>query len=166
MTCVSMFFDSHRFTSCSSFWVFNPFEYLPVHFVLVFWLATLAFMFLAIYLLGELIFFVFSSQLFLHFVEILCFDFYLVNFECSAYLSVDHSSVHSYPKYFYYFFRLILSLILVLKPPFSIHISVSFLFCLLLLDLVVELEVCHQLYPSCNSCLFIFDSQLMLIHTN
>ena len=60
-------------------------------------------------------------------------------------------------------FLLLLSIILsptpALKPFVSIHISVSFW--LLLLNLVVELEFCHQLSSACKSCWFI-----IIIHTN
>ena len=71
---------------------------------------------------------VFSTQVFQFFVEIFPFGFYLVNFECGAYLAFDHSLVNCiYPKIFM-IFSLILSLIPVLKPSDSIHISVAFCF--------------------------------------
>ena len=98
---------------------------------------------------------VFSTQVFQFLVEIFPFGFYLVNFECGAYLAFDHSLVNCiYPKIFILFFSLILSLIPVLKPSDSIHISVAF--CFLLLDL---LEFCYQSSPACKPCLSIFNSQ-------
>ena len=42
---------------------------------------------------------IFKSKV-LVFGKILSFGFCLVNFECDAYLAVDHSSVHSYPETF------------------------------------------------------------------
>ena len=59
---------------------------------LVFWLAILAFMFSASYLVLEL-FFVFSTQVFQFFVENLCSGFYLVNSDCGAYLAFDQFSL-------------------------------------------------------------------------
>ena len=96
-------------------------------------------------------------------VKILSFGFHLFNSQCGANLAVDHNLVYSYSKMFLLSFILILSLILVLKPSFSIHMSDS---SFLLLDLLVELEFCHQLSPACQSCSSISDSQWMLIHTN
>ena len=87
------------------------------------------------------------------------FGFYLVNLDCSAYLAVDHGLVYSYSKMFLLFFRLIFSLIPVSKPPFLIHISVLFSFCVLVLDPAVELEICHQFSPASKSFLPIFDSR-------
>ena len=135
---------------------------VPCNFLLVFWLATLAFMFLAIYLvllLRRLICFsIFKSSV--HRNVLLIFIYYLVNSECRAYLAANHSLVYSYPKMSLLISSIILSLILVLKPSFLIHISVSFYF--LFLDLFVEFEFCHILSPVCKSCLFIFNSQLIL----
>ena len=62
------------------------------------------------------------------FVEILSFDFYLVNSECGAYLAVDQSLVYgSYPNIFLLFFSLILSLTSVLKLEWgaSLHVWVN-----------------------------------------
>ena len=53
-------------------------------------------------------FFYFQFKTSSFFIEILSFGFCLVNFECNAYLIVDHSLVYSYPKTF----LLLLSLIL------------------------------------------------------
>ena len=112
MTCFSRLFDSYRFSNtfmCS--------------FLLVFWLATLAFI-----LVLELFFFFFLNfqiKCSSYFVEIV-FPFYFpVNSECGAYLAVDHSLVYSYPKTFLLYLSLILSLIPDLRSSFSIHISVS-----------------------------------------
>ena len=68
-------------------------------------------------------------------VETLPFGFCLFNSECDASLANHHSLIGSYPKMFLLFLSLILSLIPGLKQFFSIHISFSFLFCFLLLDL-------------------------------
>ena len=59
-----------------------------------------------------------------------------------------------------------MSLILVLKQFILIHISVSFSFYVLLLDLVVELGFCHRIYPASKSCLSILNSQWMRTLTN
>ena len=64
-------------------------------FLLVFWLVTLAFIFPAIYLvLGLICVCIFKSSVLVFFVEILHFIFYLVNYECGAYLSVDHKCLY------------------------------------------------------------------------
>ena len=104
------------------------------------------------------LFCVFSNQVFSFFVGILRSGCYLVNYQYGAYLTVDQNLVYSYPK-FLIVFGLLFCLILILKPSFSIHISVSFSFCFLLLNLVVEYEFCHQLSPTCKSCLSIFKSK-------
>ena len=97
---------------------------------------------------------IFKSKI-LFLLEILSFGFDLVNSECGAYLAVNQSLVYgSYPKMFLLFFNLILSLIPVLKPFFSIHILVSF--CFLLLD---PLEFCQQLSLAWKPYLSIFNSQ-------
>ena len=50
--------------------------------LLVFWLATIKF--------------IFSNQVLKFFVEILSFGFCLINSECSAYLAVDQSLLYKY----------------------------------------------------------------------
>ena len=67
---------------------------------------------------------------------------------------------------FLLFFSLILNLITVFKSSFLIHISVLFLFCFWLLDLLENWNsviIFPQLF---KSCLSIFNSQWLLIHTN
>ena len=51
----------------------------------------------------------FLSKISSFFVEILSFSFPQTNFECDAYLVVDHSLVYSYPKMFLLFLYLILT---------------------------------------------------------
>ena len=51
--------------------------------------------------------FVFSNQVFLLLVEIMCFSFCLVNSESDAYLPVDDSLVYSHSKMLLLFFSLI-----------------------------------------------------------
>ena len=48
MICIPTMFDPDRFTRCSSFWFFNPLQYLPGQFSsrLLLWLATLGCCFL------------------------------------------------------------------------------------------------------------------------
>ena len=86
---------------------------------LITFLATLASMFTAIYLvLGLILFCIFKSGIPI-FIKILPFSFYLVNSECGAYVAIDHGLVYvNYPKMFLQFFSLILSLIPVFKPFF------------------------------------------------
>ena len=141
-------------------WFLNPFEYLPVQFSSCL-LAGNTPIHVACYLFstsraGLICFCVFKSGIFV-FLEILSFGFYLVNSECGAYLTVDLGLVYgSYSKMFLLFLSLILNLIPVLKPSFSVYILVLFPFCFVLLDL---LEFCHQLSPACRPCLSIFYSQ-------
>ena len=70
------------------------------NFLLVFWLATLAFLLV----LGLTYFCIFKSiVLASFFLEILSFGFCLVNSEGRAYLVVDHRLVYSYVNCFCYF---------------------------------------------------------------
>ena len=91
---------------------------------------------------------------YIFFVEILSFGFYIVLSECGAYLAVDHKLVYSrYPKMFLLFFSIILSLIPVLNPSFSIHISVLFsffCFCLFLLLFFASgsIRILLSIFPS------------------
>ena len=97
--------------------------------LLVFRLATLAFMFPAICLvLGLIWFFIFKSSVPL-FCRALCFYFHLVNFECCAYLVVDNNLVNSYPKMLLLFFSLNLSLIPVLNHISRFISRFRFVFC-------------------------------------
>ena len=101
-------------------------------FGLVFWWETFGLMIPAIFLMlllgGLICFCTFKSSL-LVFMQKFCFDFHQFNFKYGAYLVVGHSLVCDCPKNFLVFFCQILRLILVWKPPLSIHISASFSFC-------------------------------------
>ena len=93
------------------------------NFIYVFLLSTLAFMLVP----GLICFCIFRSSVPV-FVEILSFGFCLVIPEFGAYIAVDHSLVHSYPKIFLLYLSLILILIAGLKSSLSIHMSASFSF--------------------------------------
>ena len=113
-TCVSKFLDSHRFTRCLPFWFFNPFEYLLVQFSSG-PLASNTYIHVFYYLFSPrsylLLYFQIRCSSF--FVEILSFVFYLVKYECCAYLIIiDHSLVYGwYPKTILLFFSLIVCII-------------------------------------------------------
>ena len=124
----------------SPFRLVNPLKYLLVIFSsrLLPWMPTFpAIIYISNALVGssadDLYFYVFSYPVFCFFIEILSFDFCLVNSKCDAYLPVDYILVYGHSKMF-----LILSvesnLEFGLKPSFSVHISLSF--CFLPLDLV------------------------------
>ena len=99
------------FTTCSPFLFCNHLEYLPVQFSsrLLFWLATLVFMFPATLFVstGQVIVLIcickFKSSVLL-FWRNSVFRFFLVNSECDVYLQVDHSLVCGYSKMFLLFF--------------------------------------------------------------
>ena len=78
MASVYRMFNSHRFTRCSLFWFTNPLSNtLLCNFLLAFWLATLAFMFLPVLerIDKDWCIFVLSNQLFQIFIEIKCDKF-------------------------------------------------------------------------------------------
>ena len=113
-------FDSHKFTRCSPYLFLNPPEYLAVQIFsrLLFWLATLAFIFPTIYT-GAIYFCIFKSSALIIFVEILSFGFSQVSSECDPYLPIDHSLVYSHAQMFLLIFYLIF-LELSLKPSLPI----------------------------------------------
>ena len=134
-------FQAAWFARYSLFWFFNPFKYLPVNLFLVFWQATLVFMLV----LGHV-----STCIFKPYILVFCRNcFCLVNSESGVYLVVDQNLVYNYPKMFLLFFSLILGLIPGLNPSFLIHVSVSFLFGFLLLDLASRrIEIMSTPFPS------------------
>ena len=84
-----------------------------------------------------------------------------------ACLAADNSLVCSYPKILLLFLSLILNLSLIpgLKSAFSVPISVSFWFGLLLLDLAsCRIGIFYHFSPDYKSCFSIFDSQWMLTY--
>ena len=126
-----------------------------------FWIHSCANFFLSFdyqHLHSRLLLFISRADLILYFqikrssnfsVGILSFGFCLLKSECGALLTVDHCLVYSYLKCL----SLILSLITVVKLFFSIHISVSFSLCFLLLDLAgCRIEILSSTFPAFKSC--------------
>ena len=105
--------------------------------------------------------FLFSSQVFQIFVEILFFGFHLVNSKCGPYQAVGPNLVFT-PNVSTNF-ESNLGPNLVLKPPFSIHIFVWFSFSFyfwIYQNFVINFP---QLV---NVCLSNFNLQCMLLHAN
>ena len=78
------------------------------------WLTSIAsgfLQFIGTRQVAKISFCVFKSSVSVFFVEILSFDFCVVNSECDANLLVYHSLVYSNPKMSALFFSLILSLV-------------------------------------------------------
>ena len=88
-------FDSYNFQDFPHFDSLNLSNTSLCNFLLVFWFGWQDFL---------------HSCIHIFFVKILSFGFCLVNSECDAYVSVDHSLAYSHPKMFQLFVSLILSL--------------------------------------------------------
>ena len=125
------------------------------NFLLVFWLATLAFMGpfrfpISTRQVEQICFCIFKSSVLVFCRNSLCFC--LANFDCDAYLAVDHSLVYnSYPKIFPLLFSQSWAW---LKTIFLDLYLGFFVYCSWMLQ-VLELEFCHN-FPQVELLFFHF----------
>ena len=122
------------------------------NFLLVFWLATLAFISPAIYRGDLLLHFQIKYSSFLQKFCLLVSVQLILSVVHIQYLITVQFLVATL-KIFLLFFSLILNLISVLKPSFSIHISVSFSFCLFAPEFI---RILSSTFPSLETLFILF----------
>ena len=128
------------------------FDSFLCNFLLVFWLATLAFISPAIYRGDLLLHFQIKYSSFLQKFCLLVSVQLILSVVHIQYLITVQFLVATL-KNFLLFFSLILNLISVLKPSFSIHISVSFSFCLFAPEFI---RILSSTFPSLETLFILF----------